>query len=394
MVETQGAVNTEIWYTPAGKTAFMEGSTYEFAYWSAPGGGTVTNVAGNINYYQHKDWLGSTRLVSAIGAQTVYADQAVAPYGEVYAQFGTSATNTQNFAGHTQDTVAGTYDAPVRELNTSQGRWLNPDPSRSGWNLYAYSSNPLSTVDVTGEQDDATGGTGDLVYYGTPGFAPWFYNDYYSPEQYDNSFMSNTGSGDTAPSPADSYTGWLGPQNSDPGSIANGLNDALDLTAILATGSYPGAFMQIGAGFEVGEGGNVFDISTSAAWKDQRYADEAQSLLDRVNQLTASKANAQAYADWIERMRNEVLQPFPVPYDNPGMTMVDNAGLPTPAFSRFAEKWVAPRRDPMFSGENAGVGGETNPAQLLGFTRGVDPLFIQRINQYLDANWGKWFPKP
>lgn len=159
-VEVQGAANTEIWYTPAGKTAFMKGGTYEYAYWSAPGG-TVTNVAGNTNYYQHKDWIGNTRVVSSISNSTVYADQAVAPYGEIYDQFGTSATNVQNFSGHTQDVVAGTYDAPARELNSIQGRWLSPDPSGSGWNLYAYSSNPMSNSDPTGLQNDPSGSAGD-----------------------------------------------------------------------------------------------------------------------------------------------------------------------------------------------------------------------------------------
>lgn len=89
-----------------------------------------------------------------------------------------SALLNNNFTGDTQDTIAGTYDTPNRELNPNQGRWISPDPAGMGavdptnpqtWNRYAYvSNNPLSRVDLTGLEmcdnddcdDDGEGGDG------------------------------------------------------------------------------------------------------------------------------------------------------------------------------------------------------------------------------------------
>jgi RHS repeat-associated protein len=89
----------------------------------------------------HKDWLGSGRVVSE--AETITADRAFAPYGEMYQNFGSSNNNELNFTGDTQDIVAGIYDTPNRELIPNQGRWPSPDPAGAGWNLYAY-PNPKS----------------------------------------------------------------------------------------------------------------------------------------------------------------------------------------------------------------------------------------------------------
>jgi RHS repeat-associated protein len=143
---------TEIWYTQLGKTAYMDGSTIKYAYWPAPGGGTGV-VSGNDGdtYYMHKDWLGNARIVSHSVTKTVFSDQAYAPYGEIYDQFGSKATEYQMFTGDTQDIVSGMMDTPNREYNSAeQGRWLSPDPAGSGWNQYAYATNPNSFIDPTG----------------------------------------------------------------------------------------------------------------------------------------------------------------------------------------------------------------------------------------------------
>ena len=109
---------------------------------------------GCCNYYfQHKDWLGSARIVSLIGTTpSVYADRAYAPYGEMYQNFGSAAANALNFTGDMQDILAGVYDTPNREFaGSNQGRWLSPDPAGAGWNAYAYvGNNPLSFVDPSG----------------------------------------------------------------------------------------------------------------------------------------------------------------------------------------------------------------------------------------------------
>ena len=160
---SSGAAYTEIWYTQAGK-AFMNGTTIKYAYWNTPGGGTLTETGnGTAYYYQHKDWLGRAPIISTLGSTsgTVYGDYAFAPYGEIYNTFGTVALNEENFTGDTQDLgVAKMFHTDNRELNTSEGRWLSPDPAGLAavdsmnpqtWNRYAYvMNNPLSYVDPTG----------------------------------------------------------------------------------------------------------------------------------------------------------------------------------------------------------------------------------------------------
>lgn len=148
---------TEILYGPAGKLALMNGQTLVNAYVPLPGGETY-NIAPGYARFWHKDWLGTVRLSSMRGNQTVDYDRAFAPFGEVYKNFGSTANN--DFTGDTQDTIAGTYDTPNRELNPSQGRWISPDPSGlqsadpsrpQTWNRYAYVlNNPLSYTDPQG----------------------------------------------------------------------------------------------------------------------------------------------------------------------------------------------------------------------------------------------------
>jgi RHS repeat-associated protein len=81
------------------------------------------------------------------------------PFGERYA-LGGSAPFVDSFTGLTNSTVSDEYDFPARSLQTSQGRWISPDPAGldaadptnpQSWNRYAYVlNNPLSYVDPTG----------------------------------------------------------------------------------------------------------------------------------------------------------------------------------------------------------------------------------------------------
>jgi len=183
MVEVDsGSTKTEILYTQLGKTAYMNGSTFSYGYWPAPGGGTLLMGAGYYLYYQHKDWLGNVRLSSQANASPnhVIGDYAYAPYGEKYDIFGSTAQNQTMFTGDTQDVLAGIYDTPNRELQGSQqGRWLSPDPAGTGWNQYAYGTNPNSEIDPSGLEclidcDDPSGWggiDGGSGYGGTDGLS-------------------------------------------------------------------------------------------------------------------------------------------------------------------------------------------------------------------------------
>ncbi len=133
----------------------MNGTTSTNAYWPTPADGSV-NLQGNCpsncnNYYMHKDWLGSARIVSGVNSHADISDLAFAPYGEIYAQFGVKGPADQMFTGDTEDVVAGTMETPNREYNNSaQGRWISPDPAGAGWNTYAYGTNPNSEIDPSG----------------------------------------------------------------------------------------------------------------------------------------------------------------------------------------------------------------------------------------------------
>ena len=150
---------TQILYSPVGKLAVMNGQTLVNGYIPLPGGATY-NVAPGYARLWHKDWLSTVRLSTTLGNRSVDYDREFAPFGEVYDNFG--STGNKDFTGDTQDTIAGTFDTPKRELNPNQGRWLSPDPSElsavdtanpQSWNAYAYgNNNPLSFADPGGER--------------------------------------------------------------------------------------------------------------------------------------------------------------------------------------------------------------------------------------------------
>ncbi len=147
-----GSASAEIWYTQLGKTAFMNGSTYNYSYWAGPGGSTLLDQ--NDGYhFEHKDWLHNARVSSDVLEQSIIQDQAFAPYGEIYENFGSAGANENIFTGDTQDIMSTgdcCFDTPNRELSANQGRWLSPDPVGASWNTYAYTTNPNSFTDPTG----------------------------------------------------------------------------------------------------------------------------------------------------------------------------------------------------------------------------------------------------
>lgn len=155
---------TEVMYAPAGKVATMSGlTTVQKGYFPLPGGATLntTGSGGTNRFFWHKDWLGTTRLASNIGSRLFTFDRAFAPYGEIYSTFG--GTTDQSFTGDTQDIFPGLFSTPNRELSATQGRWLQPDPARLGWNLYAYGTDPNSGSDPSGldfQSDDGENGGG------------------------------------------------------------------------------------------------------------------------------------------------------------------------------------------------------------------------------------------
>jgi len=89
----------------------------------------------------------------------MYNDLAYAPFGEQYAQSGSTGVTDTSFAGNNEDTTTNLYDAYFREYGI-QGRWPSPDPAGTAaanpanpqsWNRYAYvMNNPLALIDPLG----------------------------------------------------------------------------------------------------------------------------------------------------------------------------------------------------------------------------------------------------
>src|SRR6266436_2365428 len=159
MVEqNRSGAYTQIAYSTTGfRIAILNGQSYTTAF--VPLAGGVMGVWSTQGIYlRHPDWLGNSRLASNYN-RTVYYDGAYAPFGEPYAQ---SGTTDLNFTGMDQDSVSGLYDFPAREYSI-QGRWPSPDPAGlaavdpsnpQSWNRYAYVlNNPLNAVDPLGLND-------------------------------------------------------------------------------------------------------------------------------------------------------------------------------------------------------------------------------------------------
>jgi RHS repeat-associated protein len=153
VVEKQSSSGySETLYSPAGKSAAMSGQTLSYAFIPLPGGSFALTSGSSQFYYTHGDWLGTIRVASTIPASgngTMFYDRSFAPYSQMYGNNGTAGTGSQFFTGDTH-LSSGLFDTPNRELNQSQGRWLTPDPAHSGWNKYAYPTNPNSFSDPSG----------------------------------------------------------------------------------------------------------------------------------------------------------------------------------------------------------------------------------------------------
>lgn len=169
MVEQdRSGVYSEIAYAPSGgKLAIMNGQSLTKAFVPLSGGSVAVYNSSGLAYYRHSDWLGSSRFAST-PARALYFDGAYAPFGENYAQSGTSDLS---FTGMNQDTVPNLFDFPAREYNGIHGRWPSPDPAGLSsvhpgdpqtLNRYAYVRNsPLHLLDPTGLIcDDADDGPG------------------------------------------------------------------------------------------------------------------------------------------------------------------------------------------------------------------------------------------
>jgi len=165
MVEqNRSGVYSEITYAPDGtRIQIMNGQSLTKAFVPLPGGAVAVYAPSSLIHYRHADNLGSSRFTST-SSRTMYYDGAYAPFGEPYAQTGSTDLS---FTGQNQDTVSNLYDFPAREYGI-QGRWSSPDPAGLGavdasnpqsWNRYAYAQDqPTEFIDPLGLWLNVPGG--------------------------------------------------------------------------------------------------------------------------------------------------------------------------------------------------------------------------------------------
>jgi len=173
---------SQLVYAPSGaKLAIMSGQTLQKAFVPLTGGSLAVYNSSGLAFYRHSDWIGSSRFAST-PSRGLYYDGAYGPFGEPYAQSGTTDVS---FTGMDQDTVSNLYDFPAREYGI-QGRWPSPDPAGISsvrmndpqtWNRYSYvRNNPLKLTDPTGMIDcdmwtGCVNGTGGGWGGGSGGFS-------------------------------------------------------------------------------------------------------------------------------------------------------------------------------------------------------------------------------
>jgi YD repeat-containing protein len=169
MVETSnGSAWVELWYPQVpGARVTMNGASQNFSYWPSPGRGIY--IESSTKTFIHPDWLGNDRIVSAFGSHTVTADRDYTPYGQQFNSFGSANPIYGLFAGMPGDYNSGTlFDTPNREFAVNQLRWTSPDPAGSGWNQYAYPTDPNTFNDPSGLCENHSSKIASINCYNNP----------------------------------------------------------------------------------------------------------------------------------------------------------------------------------------------------------------------------------
>jgi RHS repeat-associated protein len=126
--------------------------------WGDAGATHVAVYSNSTTYFTHNDWLGTVRAWSNVSGSSVATCTSM-PFGDAQTCTGTSP-NSWNYTGLPFDFENGLSHGMFRQLSTTQGRWISPDPAGlsavnptnpQSWNRYAYVANsPLSYIDPSG----------------------------------------------------------------------------------------------------------------------------------------------------------------------------------------------------------------------------------------------------
>ena len=118
--------------------------------------------ANALTFFEHKDWLQTDRVhtdsngtVAATYTSLPFGDGGSVSVSEPYADW-----DFNHFGDIDYNLESNTYHAQFRQYNSTQGRWMRPDPYSGSYSLsnpqsfnrYAYVlNNPLAAIDPTGQ---------------------------------------------------------------------------------------------------------------------------------------------------------------------------------------------------------------------------------------------------
>jgi RHS repeat-associated protein len=108
-------------------------------------------------YHVHTDHLGCPELVLDDAGHTAWRAH-IDPYGTAHVDVGQDFHQPLRWPGHYFDSETGLHDNRFRTYSPELGRYLQSDPAgtEGGINLYAYTDNPLRTVDLRGMEQEET----------------------------------------------------------------------------------------------------------------------------------------------------------------------------------------------------------------------------------------------
>ena len=149
MSKTVGATTTPFtWDVSGGLPSVLEDGTNAYVY--GPGGLPLEQVSGNTALWFHHDQLGSTRLLTNEGGQTVAA-YAYTAYGSLSNSSGTVSTPLL-YTGQYRDSESGLYYLRARYYDPATAQFLSKDPAAAiTMAPYSYvTNNPPNRRDPSG----------------------------------------------------------------------------------------------------------------------------------------------------------------------------------------------------------------------------------------------------
>jgi len=88
----------------------------------------VGTYASSTTFFEHSDWRGTVRARSTVYGAS-YQDCSSRPFGDALSCTGSLSGYAIQFTGDEHDSESNLEHTLFRQLSTTQGRWISPDPA-------------------------------------------------------------------------------------------------------------------------------------------------------------------------------------------------------------------------------------------------------------------------